>query len=1519
MASEEQVLEQLKWVTAQLRTARAAAAAQEAAAREPIAVVGIGCRFPGGVTGPDELWTLVDEGRDATGEVPHARGWDALPWFHPDPDHAGTSYVRRGGFLDDAAGFDSGFFGIAPREALAMDPQQRLLLETSWEAFERAGIDPDDLAGTDVGVFAGVAYNGYGGGSDEHAGHGLTGASPAVAAGRLSYTFGFHGPAVTVDTMCSSSLVALHLAARSLRAGECTTALAAAAMVISDPTEFVEFSRQGALSPDGRCRPFSAHADGTAWAEGVGVLLLEPLSRARELGHPVWAVVRGSALNHDGRSNGLTAPNGTAQRAVIKAALAQAALHPHEIDVVEAHGTGTRLGDPIEARALAEVYGGDRPRGPLMLGSVKSNIGHAQAAGGLAGVIKTIMALRNGRMPATLHAEEPTTEADWNAGVALLDAPREWPAGPAPRRAAVSSFGASGTNAHVILEEAPAAEPDGADGPAMLAVPLSALDGAALRGQAAAHARALSGPLADVTPAQVGAALAHRHEFPERAAVVADDPAELIAALERLAAGEPDPAVVTGRALPAPRVVFVFPGQGAQWAGMAAELIDRAPAFTAALTECEAALAAHVSWTVRDVLREAPGAPDLGRVDVVQPVMWAVDVALAAQWRAHGVEPTAVVGHSQGEVAATVVAGAITVADGARIIAERSRLVGARLAGGGAMASLRMAAPERDALLARTPDVELAGHTSPTSVVVSGTPDGVARLVAAAPDHARAIDVDYASHTHHVAVLRDELAAAVGTVTPVPTGVAVYSTVTGARIDPAALDADHWWSNLREPVRFEQAVRAAAGAGMTLFVEVSPHPVLGGAVAEILESTGVDGAVLETLRRGHGDETALRRALAAAWTRGAPVQLGGAGPSIADRLPTYAFQRSPYWIAPAAPSGAPAADELRLAERWVPLETPPTTDPGSVLVLAAEGAAEGAAAVAERCAAALDAQVALVPLDGESIAAAVAAHQDGPVVSLLGLAGGDATVRATLQLLRSAGPAPVWVLTRGAVRAGSDAGAPDPDQAALWGLVRVAALERPETVGGLVDLPVDGDSAGLAEVIAGSEDEIALRDGSAYVRRIVPAPAVAADPWTPPECVAVTGATGQLGGEVARRLVAAGARRLVLPTRRPLSDPVVEALCADLRERGAEPVAVTCDLTSDDAVSALAGDHAAGEIVHTAQRALLAPLSELDADELTAALDLALGAARRLAASFGPDVPLTTFASATGMWGAADHAVLAVPGPALAAFAEQERASGGAASALYWGVWAVPGTDPDEASPTRHGLPPLDPGVAAAAFARVRAAGQTGVAVADVDWDTFTSLYALRRATHRFDEIIDVPEAGTDDGGLRARLDATPAAERDAVLLDAVLGLCAQVLGHQDGSAVAPRTPLKELGFDSLMSVDLRNRLQAAAGTALRATIVFDFPTPQALAGHLRDVLGGTGGGEVPLAETVARLEAALLDDPAGTPEMPALVRRIDEAVAAWRRAGAAPGPVPAPDGPPGDGDDDALLSFIRDQLGKPA
>ncbi|GLV85495.1 hypothetical protein Slala03_51840 [Streptomyces lavendulae subsp. lavendulae] len=922
------------------------AAAPVRADDEPIAIVAMSCRYPGGVRSPEELWRLVDEGTDAMSVFPDNRGWDLDALYHPDPDHPGTTYARAGGFLYDLADFDAAFFGISPREATAMDPQQRLLLETSWEAFERAGIDPASVRGSRTGVFVGSGYQDYirrGIAVPEDVeGYLGTGNAASVASGRIAYTLGLEGPAVTVDTACSSSLVALHMAAQALRQGECELALAGGVTVMSSSGAFVEFSRQRALSADGRCKAYSADADGTGWGEGVGMLLVERLSDARRNGHRVLAVVRGSAVNQDGASNGLTAPSGRAQQLVIRQALANAGLSAADVDAVEGHGTGTRLGDPIEASALLATYGQDRPADrPLWLGSLKSNIGHTQAAAGAGGIIKMVQALRHGTLPRTLHAGEPTPHVDWSAGaVRLLTEPVAWNPAERPRRAAVSSFGMSGTNAHVIIEEAPEAPQAPQPGPeepaprppagaAAVPLPLSARTGAALEQQAGRLAALLRED--GTRPRDIGYALATtRTLFDERAVVVGEDREEMVAALEALASGGSHELAVRGSAGTPAQPVFVFPGQGSQWAGMATGLLDTSPVFRDRITACGEALAPYVDWSLDDVLRGADGAPALEGPEVIQPVLWAVMVALAELWQACGVRPAAVVGHSQGEIAAAVVAGALTLEDGARLVARRSALL-ARLAGRGGMVSVPRSEAEVTARISAWDGrLAVAAVNGPRTVVVAGDPQALAELVdACAADgvQAKRVRVDLASHCAQVEEVREELAAELAPLVPSAPRIPFCSTVTGDLLDTAP-DAAYWYRNLRRTVRFEQAVRRLRAAGHRVFIEISPHPVLVYGLQDTLDEARTDGAaeaVVPTLTRSAGDARRFLASLGEAHAHGVPVDwpavFGGPTGTPAE-LPTYPFQRQRYWLdAPDTAAGtAPAPQSAADAEFWAAVE-----------------------------------------------------------------------------------------------------------------------------------------------------------------------------------------------------------------------------------------------------------------------------------------------------------------------------------------------------------------------------------------------------------------------------------------------------------------------------------------------------------------------------------------------------------------------------------------------------------------------
>ncbi|MFI1017873.1 type I polyketide synthase [Streptomyces sp. NPDC020965] len=1528
----------------------------EETAHEPIAIVGMACRLPGGVDTPDQLWRLLTDGEDGITDFPDRPGWDVDTLVDPDPDRRGTTYVSQGGFLHDADRFDAGFFGISPREALAMEPQQRLLLEVAWETFERARISATSLRSTATGVFVGATGQDYGPlvhqSGVETEGYLATGTHASVASGRIAYTLGLEGPAVTVDTACSTSLVALHLAVQSLRNGECSLALAGGATLMASPATFLEFSRQRGLSVDGRCKAFSDDADGTGWSEGVGMILLERLSDARRNGRRVLAVVRGSAVNQDGASNGLTAPNGPSQQRVIREALVNAGLSASDVDAVEAHGTGTTLGDPIEAQALLATYGQDRPGGaPLWLGSVKSNIGHTQAAAGVAGLMKMVLAMHHGVLPKSLHVGTPSSHVDWSAGaVELLSEAREWPEADRPRRAGVSAFGMSGTNAHVVLEQAPAsAEPEVPDtAPPARLVPwlVSGRSAAGLRGQAAALSSVV-----DRAPVDVGwSLLSSRVVFEHRAVVLGSYGVGLGAVV----ADEPVGGVVRGVAGAVGRSVLVFPGQGAQWVAMGAELLDTAPVFARSVAACEGVLGGLVDWSVMDVLRGVGGAPSLDRVDVVQPASFVVMVSLAALWESYGVVPSAVVGHSQGEIAAAYVAGVLSLEDALRVVVARSSAIAAVASGVGTMASVRVSAERAEALLEPfTGRVSVAAVNGPSQVVVSGEVAAVDELVAECGRleiRARRIAVDYASHSAAMDVLRDELIAELAGVTPRAGRIPLFSTVTAEFIDPLTMDAEYWFRNLREPVRFADAVERLAGDGYGVFVEASSHPVLTSAVEETLESFGDDdsGVVTGSLRRDDGGLDRFLASVAELWVRGVDVDWTAAFPGTTARtidLPTYAFQRQRYWPKSSAVTAVVSESGLPDNEFWAAVERSDSTalaatlgtdtavlDPvlpalshwrrqqreqsttdgwryriawrprsasgprpvlaGSWLVIRPADATSGqpggdtdtATAVLETLGA-HGADVHVLTLtddtnDRPTIAGLLrdTVPQPAGVLSLLALderphPAGDAVsagLAATVALTQALGDAeiaaPLWIVTRGAVSIGRSDPLRALTQAATWGLGRVIGLEHPDRWGGLIDLPDElaaRDRERLAHTLAdGTEDQVALRASSSFVRRLVHAdPSGPPEhPWRPHGTALITGGTGGIGSALARWFAGNGIEHLVLTSRRGADAPGAAELRAELSEVGVGVTLVACDAADRDALAqaldAVPTAHPLTTVVHAAGVGQFQDLVDGDPDALADIMTAKVLGANHLDALLG-DRPLDAFilfSSNAGVWGSGGQSAYAAANAHLDALAEDRRARGLVATSVAWGAWGDAGLATDAAMAQRlqaRGIRAMPPALAIAALRGAVERDETFAVIADMEWERFAPAFCAARPRPLLDELPEVqraleadesvePESGSTADTLRRRLADMSPAEQLRDLLELVCAQATRVLGHDDGDTIEPGRAFRDLGFDSLTAVELRNRLSAVTGLRLPATLVFDHAQPRPLAAFLCAELIGT-------------------------------------------------------------------------------
>ena len=1431
--------------------------ARATASEEPIAIVGMGCRFPGGIGSPAGLWELVAAGADAISDFPGDRGWDLERIYDPDPEHRGTSYVREGGFVDAAAEFDSGFFGIGSREALVMDPQQRLLMEVSWEALEDAGFDPLALRNSQTGVFAGLGATDYG--LDFRRGEGLeahqgaeayvgTGASSCVAAGRISYTLGLEGPAMAVDTACSSSLVALHLAVQALRGGECSLALAGGATVMSTPTPFIFSSLGRAVAADGRSKSFAEAADGTGFSEGVGVVVVERLADAERNGHPVLALIRGSAINQDGASNGLTAPNGPSQERVIRQALANAGLEPGDVDAVEAHGTGTVLGDPIEAGALLAAYGRGRDE-PLRLGSIKSNIGHTQSAAGVAGVIKMVMALREGTLPKTLHVDRPSSKVDWNAGeIELLTEAAPWMANGRPRRAAVSAFGMSGTNAHLILEEAgapPEAESREAGGgreakavaslPGVAPLALSAKSEPALEeaaGRLRAHLERNPGlDLVDVASSLI----ATRPMFKHRAVALGGDRQQLLDALSALSAGADAPGARRGFARADRRPVFVFPGHGSQWRGMALELLA-APPFAAKLRECQEALEPHIEWSFERVFGGEDAMPP-ERADIVQPMLFAVMVSLAELWRGAGVEPAAVVGQSQGEIAAAHVVGGLGLEDAARAVALRSRLL-MRLTGQGKMISVGLGAEQLSSRLGRWDGrIEVAALTGPSSAVLSGDSDALDELMRdCAEEGVRAKDIPGAvgaSHSVYVETLREDLLAALAPISPRPGQIPFHSTVTGELLDTSQLDAEYWYRNARETVRLEPVVRALVGAGAGPLLEVSPHPVLSIGLKEIAEA-GDDPravAVLSTLRRDDGGCERFALSLAEAHVAGAEVDwtafFEGSGAARVP-LPTYPFQRKRYWHESAQAVGDVGAAGLNAAEHPLlgavidSLEGDGLQLTGRVSLAAHRWLADHA-------------------VDGVTVL------PGGVFLDLVLRAGRDADAEEIDELTLEA---PLILLESGAAQLRVSVG--DRDAA---GRRPVAVHSRPER----------GD--GEEEAAAGW-----TRNASGWLSPpssgVDPAAAelIAAD-W-PPE------AAEPLDVElVYDRLADAGLD--LGPAFRGLraawrKDGTVFAEVA-LAEAEAGSAGRFClhpallDAATHLGVDPLPGE--SGEDVSQATQAVR-PFAwrglRLHATGATA-LRVRLGSDRDRPSLIAVDdtgAPVVSIASLTGR----------PIGPSEQGAARRQplyRVEWSASPAGASLVRVHPGGLAAEYS-ARHLLLVSDEGDAAQRAAELRASleesGATicsATAVGGGDLDAACHRYeptrepllvavALNRGALRaragegtLPAILSglVPAPARRErlaGSLRRRLAGVAEAEREAVALELVQTHVAALLGHSSADEVESDLAFQEMGTDSVGAVELCKQLEASAGVPVPILALTNHPTPKALARYLLEAMAGS-------------------------------------------------------------------------------
>jgi acyl transferase domain-containing protein len=1491
--------------------------AAEEAAREPIAIVGIGLRVPG-AAGPDEFWALLRDGVDATTEIPPGR-WDVRAYFDADPDAVGKINTMRGGFLPHVDEFDAGFFGVSPREARSMDPQHRLLLEVAWEAIEHAGIAPGDLSGTRTGVFVGLTIDDYlhilvGAGDpkllDAYAHHGNV---LNAAAGRLSYALGLHGPSLAIDTACSSSLVAIHTACQSLRARDCDLALAGGVNLVLSPLSSVRLARGHMLAPDGRCKTFDESADGYARGEGCGVVLLKRLSAARADGDRILAVIRGSAVNQDGRTSALTVPNGLAQRALIGSALANAGVDAADVAYIEAHGTGTALGDPIEMDAIADVLARSR-RSPLIVGSVKTNIGHLESAAGVAGVAKVVLALQHGEIPAHLHFRTPSRHIPWaELNVRVPTARIEWPAG-ARRIAGVSSFGASGTNAHLVLEAAP--DPATAPGPdrSQHVLTLSAESEKGLRELAARYARALersAAPAQDVCfTASVG-----RSHFVHRAAIVGTSLQELRAGSDALASGGTHASLQQGSIErgATQKVAFLFTGQGSQYWGMGRELFEAEPAFRAAFEECERALQPHLDLPLSELLYGDASRDGqlLDRTVYTQPALFAIEYALARMLASWGIVPDAVIGHSVGEFAAACVAGVFTLTDAARLIAVRGRLMQSLPAGGAMVAVAADEASVRRTLPAYADSVAIAAINAPDQIVLSGERHSTERLLdeLRVPEPERRwLTVSHAFHSPLMRPMLDAFERECSRAASAAARVPFVSNVTGDVV--STLNADYWRRHAAMPVRFADGVKALVATGCSLFVEIGPTPSL---LSLAQRSVGLPAAALiPTLRRGRSDANQIARALGALYVAGASVNWRAVHGNVRRpvvTLPTYPFARERYWIeaAPPAVSARHAAAEVRSdatdgapsAYEVVWREAAPQAIRETSIsrwVVLTDGSRSGAAIIEALDRHGWPTVVVSTAEDLDSLCAADAGGTTAFVHACAGQPTASPTtdwlrqyaqealgslLRVTQSIARTGIPARLVVVTSGAVQPGPQ---PTSHQSALWGLARTIGREHPELRPVTIDFEPDRNveaqiESALADVISNREEaQIAYRMDRRYVARLAKVPPRATVSRLAPSGDAtylVTGGAGGAGLATVEWLAARGARHIAVMGR---SEPAPEAAAKMRRiesETGTAIRMVRADVSNEaQLASALAELGATAPplrgIVHAAGVVADGLLRDQTWMQFERALAPKMFGAWNLH-TLTRGLPLdffVMFSSFAGVAGSAGQSNYTAANAFLDGLAEARRASGLPATAIAWGTWQVGMLAALDAAQrerwSRQGLTTMTPERALSSLDAAVASGKPAVAVVDIDWPRFV---AANRREHDpfFQELIestrnDAAPRPKQSGELFDRVAAAPRTRRRAMLADAVGEEARAILGAGEGVRLDSRRPLRELGMDSLMAVEIRNACAAALGRALPATLLFDYPTIESAAdyvlrAHFAEPVAGPAAADARPAE--ARPDAA--------------------------------------------------------------